>query len=278
VIIINVIIYFSMISFMFIFLKVAADPLVHKIVVMDGGSIVKEGTYSELLHPDTGCEVFRKLLETFSSEVEEEKQQGAQSKIQDESTTADAEPSTSVDKVEEKVDEIEEKVNSVEEGINNNNNYAGPSPANMVATNNGQLTVVEERHQGAVKTTSYLKYMSASGGLTLPLIVILLYPIAETLSCVQSYWLGLYQEHNGSDDDGEGGSDLNGKWSYGFFLSSYTFFVLLLFAVLCVRSVLLASFVLRSSNNMHFRALKAVLRSPLSFFDTVMFIIYVYLY
>jgi ABC-type multidrug transport system fused ATPase/permease subunit len=258
-----------MISFMFMFLKVAADPLVHKIVVMDGGSIVAEGTYSELLHPDTGCEVFRKLLETFSSEVEEEeeeeeKQQGAQIKIQDESTTADAEPSTAVDKEEEKVGK--------EEGINNNNNNAGPSSVNMVA-NNGQLTVVEERHQGAVKTTSYLKYMSASGGLTLPVIVILLYPIAETLSCVQSYWLGLYQEHNGSEDDVEGGSDLNGKWSYTFFLSSYTFFVLLLFAVLCVRSVLLASFVLRSSNNMHFRALKAVLRSPLSFFDTVMFII-----
>eukprot|EP00615_Pteridomonas_danica_P000077 CAMPEP_0114338746 /NCGR_PEP_ID=MMETSP0101-20121206/7244_1 /TAXON_ID=38822 ORGANISM="Pteridomonas danica, Strain PT" /NCGR_SAMPLE_ID=MMETSP0101 /ASSEMBLY_ACC=CAM_ASM_000211 /LENGTH=895 /DNA_ID=CAMNT_0001471435 /DNA_START=503 /DNA_END=3192 /DNA_ORIENTATION=+ len=91
---------------------VASDPAVHQIVVMDHCSIIAVGNYQSLVDPINGCEQFKKLLETFSSEQDDENDENDTSVKKDIIMSDDVSDDVSDDQEEEEEEE-EERVEAV---------------------------------------------------------------------------------------------------------------------------------------------------------------------
>jgi hypothetical protein len=99
--------------------------------------------------------------------------------------------------------------------------------------------------------------------------------VCETLNTLQSYWLaseGQRMQRDDQDDDDTDEDDTDDSASSSSsskLVAVYGVLVGVTFACLCLRAVLFSSFIARSASSLHAQALRGVLRSPMSFFDTV---------
>jgi len=285
---------------------VARDPAVHEIIVIDQGRVVSRGSFEKLVGfrdnatNSEGCAVFRRLLESFSAALPQQAQSPALPSLEMEGRQAEqgsglenltdnVDGNNAIDEDAAKhgslalIDDISGGKIAAEEGASPNE---PPSPSRIEA--GAVLTGVESRHSGAVRSASYFRYFcspSKSGdsncwGLFVVCGALALFPLCEGLNTLQSYWLArkaqqLQQHENQDDDDGgdsgddgENEDDTRTQVISSSLVLVYGVLVGATFACLCFRALLFSTFVAQSSSKLHAQALKGVLRSPMSFFDT----------
>jgi ABC-type multidrug transport system fused ATPase/permease subunit len=118
------------------------------------------------------------------------------------------------------------------------------------------------RFQGKVQFGVYYFYFKSSGGIILWFILILLFIIIRLLTVGETYWLKVWSEDN--NDDGPVSRDTI------YYIQIYALIALASAFFTITRMAWQFFFVsLKGSRTLFSKLLNAILRAPLSFFDTV---------
>jgi ATP-binding cassette subfamily C (CFTR/MRP) protein 1 len=206
-------------------------PKTDRILVMDGGVVVEEGPYAELVKGGaTGA--LRRMVETY--DAESTSPTGSSSAVDD-----DAAADSSSVLVEP-------------EGEKKPEDPAGEAAAEEEGT--GQLTEEEARSTGHVDRRMYLRYFQAAGvgGVSAVVALFMLSPLFVAFS---TYWLAIWTEQRL-------------EISQLAYLGVYALISLGSLIFIFVRQGIRAVVSVRASASLHRALLKSLLRAPLSFFHT----------
>ena len=121
----------------------------------------------------------------------------------------------------------------------------------------GGLVTEEERNLGAVSLKVYLNYIRAGGGYLIFLLAFMMFILCAGNDLVNSLWITLWT----SDASYE-------RHPQHFYLGFYALTCFTSGIFVFLRSMFLARFGVRASNELHRGLLASILRAPMSFFDT----------
>ncbi|KDO18969.1 hypothetical protein SPRG_14806 [Saprolegnia parasitica CBS 223.65] len=131
-------------------------------------------------------------------------------------------------------------------------------PTPRTTTTTSSLITTEDRAVGHVHRDMYRVWLRACGGVGLGALVVGLFVLAQALTLASTLWLAVWSEHIAAGDDEDGGVYL------GVFVALNVAFVGSLFC----RSLAISLVGLRGSRRLFAQLLQALLRAPLSFFET----------
>lgn len=190
-------------------------PLVDRIIVMENGKIVEDGTYDGLVK--TGG-AFSFLIKQFGAQEDAQKE------------------------------EEEEEVDGGEAAVE-------AAKKRRKAIQGAQQMQAEERNTGSVKGTVYGQYLKAANGQILIPLLLLSAIFTQGAQVMSGYWLVYWQEF---------------KWhkSQGFYMAIYASLGAAQALGTFVTGAVLSFITYFASRALHKAALKRLMYSPMSFFDT----------
>ncbi|KDO28325.1 hypothetical protein SPRG_06375 [Saprolegnia parasitica CBS 223.65] len=127
-----------------------------------------------------------------------------------------------------------------------------------MTTTTSSLITTEDRAVGHVHRDIYRVWLRACGGVGLGALVVGLFVLAQALTLASTLWLAVWSEHMAAGDDEDGSVYL------GIFVALNVAFVGCLFC----RSLAISLVGLRGSRRLFAQLLQALLRAPVSFFET----------
>mmetsp|Transcript_6110 Transcript_6110/g.15236 ORF Transcript_6110/g.15236 Transcript_6110/m.15236 type:complete len:1427 (-) Transcript_6110:1683-5963(-) len=211
-----------------------SHPRVDKIVVMQGGRIIEQGTYKELsLDKTSEFSRFLTVIEETGVSAEhqhDDNDDGGFGENLSGKSSGGSSP----------------KASPAKEG------GSQESPKKK----DNKLMTTEERSIGHVTADVYLYWASkAGGGAWVPLTIIFVYGLVELIAVASKWWLTYW---------GQNGSASNQV----FFLSIYAIINLVNVIAIFLRIIFLMVLGLRASKNIFRNLLEVVMYAPMSFFDT----------
>ncbi|KAF9974715.1 hypothetical protein BGZ73_001834 [Actinomortierella ambigua] len=228
-------------------------PDVDYIVCMKDGRIDQQGTYSQLMSDEQGS--FRALMEQYGG------QEDASSGASDDGASDREGASSTGDAVDTSVD-FSETVVSLDEKVGEDNRMApqkeksikDESTESEPAQKPTKQIVDEERAKGAIKSGVYLAYFKTAGWRLWGLAAFC-YLLQQAQSVGMNYWLSLWT---------------NNTLSLPMFqyIIVYVVFAIDQLGMGLTATALLSKIIIRTTRTIHDQAMGAVLRAPLSFFDT----------
>jgi len=129
------------------------------------------------------------------------------------------------------------------------------------ANKEGKIISVETRQEGKVSLKVYFAYFQAIGPL-LAVLIIGFYVVTQLFSILANWWLS-----NWTNSVGDNGEDSKGRDSK-YYLSIYVAFSFAAIGATLFRSFSMVFGSIKGSKLFHEKMFKAVIRSPMSFFDT----------
>ncbi|KAJ3109314.1 hypothetical protein HDU97_007808 [Phlyctochytrium planicorne] len=215
-------------------------PEVDRIIVLDKGEVVEDGTYDELMAKEGG--VTRKMMEEFGGIEEEEEEEEHEEKDQAAQGHPDGENTGNV-------------VKAVKEKGSKGKLAASKEELGEKKKEDGKLMQVEERQVGTVSFGTLREYVTQGGGLPMALLVLLGVTLAQVARILTDNWLAFWSSNR---------YDLSTQTYIGVYvalgLSQAVFLIVFSFSLVYAG--------LWSSQNMHVLALRRVLKAPVAFFDT----------
>jgi len=118
----------------------------------------------------------------------------------------------------------------------------------------GELTTEENRVKGQVKSSVYLLYFAAAGGIWIVLLVLFAFLIAEVTRVFNTWWVTYWSNDRAHREP---------LWYVGI----YAALALLSIILMGVRYMALYFTGLKASHKLHDGLLQGIMRSPMSFFD-----------
>jgi len=237
------------------------DPMVDRIIVLNEGRIVEEGSYTELSSQEDSH--FKRFL-TVLAETSETNSQGLEdASIVSNDTdslvcSASANSLTSLSELHASKDEpnspppkyvVKKRSSSMSIKLLKGDEAVKAAKAGETMTDE-----LRERKTGQVSHKVYVAWAKAAGGMWIPLVMLVTFGSTEGLRVMSTWWLTYWADHPAS--------------SSAVFLGTYAAinggtmiinFVRLLFISICG---------LRASKRIYNDVLARILRAPMSFFDT----------
>ena len=244
-------------------LKVAKN-----IYVMQGGSIVEEGTYQDAIQKEGNDSILKNLLITFDSNTNNNSDYESQSEDQQEQPNESKDISNK-DRLhmEETLDgdigySDVQNTNDVENIILRRTSFATLKSIPLVETDENKKKTSQKREEtaeGRVKLSVYIAYAKACGitGVVLFGIFLLL---SRFFDLGERFWLKFWSESN--EKSGTNGNTV-------MFVSVYALIGITSAAFSNLRTIILLIYCsIRASKNLHNDMAFSVLRSPMQFFET----------
>jgi ABC-type multidrug transport system fused ATPase/permease subunit len=213
-------------------LQFLSHPRVDRIVVLKDGESIESGSFNEL--NSNSSSQFRRLLDSLNE---------SRTKRVDSREDLGDEPGTTKTKT---------KGSNPGDGLADQKKEKDRSPKEKAP-----LMKEEERETGVVSRKVYMSWARAAGGLWIILFVLILYALAEGTKLLSNWWLTFWSEH--------GNETANSQMR---FLGVYAFINIVAILFNVSSSVVMMLVALRASRALFSRLLDAVLRAPMSFFDT----------
>ncbi|KAI8871464.1 P-loop containing nucleoside triphosphate hydrolase protein [Ramicandelaber brevisporus] len=220
-------------------------PHAHQVLVLENGSVAAEGSPGEVRsHP-----ALLELLKIEAVEVEHQKQQEQgqlehQSKVQ----LVTPEPESVAEQEEEEEEEEQSESNATAE------------QSEAARRETGRLIEEEHRYHGAVKSSHYLSFIDAVGGMHLVVAMFALFAFAQITVVVKDLILRSWLANSSSGN----GNDNNPTSFLRVYASISASSMVLSYLADCVVYILC----MKGSSVLHARLVKSLLRAPLSFYDT----------
>ncbi|KAG0238087.1 hypothetical protein BGW42_007641 [Actinomortierella wolfii] len=229
-------------------------PDVDYVVIMKDGVIEEQGTYKQLMSHDKGN--FRTLMEqyggqedasTHSTDESESIQEVDRSSMEKHAEVLPDEPKTIVSEK-----DSDSEVSQVPQDAESDGKDS-KADAKSVKDVSKQI-VDEERAKGAVGSQVYLAYFKTAG-MKLWGVAIFFYAMQQAQSVGMNYWLSLWTD------------DKLGLPMFQYIIV-YVVFALDQLGLALTATALLSRIIIKTTRMIHDRAMEAVLRAPLAFFDT----------
>ncbi|KAJ3320136.1 Multidrug resistance-associated protein 1 [Blyttiomyces sp. JEL0837] len=226
-------------------------PSVDRVIVVNSGKIVEDGTYDELMHIEGG--VLQRMMREFggtSEESDEEPSDGVKTEkdpavVNETDNKLTSEPDKQSD----------ENLKATNDAVVNLSDKSKPVE-NVEVEAAKKLMQKEERNVGGVTASLYTSYLRLGGGAKMALLIVLGALASQVSRVMTDNWLAFWSYRryaNLSDADYEG---------------TYVALGLAQTVFLAVFSVSLVFTGLWSSQSLHELGIASVLNAPLSFFDT----------
>ncbi|KAE8913580.1 Multidrug resistance-associated protein 1 [Phytophthora fragariae] len=221
-----------------------------KIVVLENGMIVEDGSYEDLMEKDGG------LLMDLVAKYKDQDQQ------QEPSTIEDVEDEISLDELEE-----DEEDNPTPERLGRrlSRSSVRSDRTTSDAGADAQLITDEDRSVGDVAWQVYKTWIMAFGGISAGLLVIIVFIATQCVNLMSTWWLSFWSEHSQPKDDDEQPAD---PQSQMFYVYVYMGLNVAYAVALYVRAITTYKGGLRASRSLFQDLLARILRAPTSFFDT----------
>ncbi len=212
-------------------------PRVSKILVVEGGTVVEEGTYQSLLSTDS---LFNKLIKNYKDSSSESMSISRESSKADLSAMTDSEGT---------------KVSDDAGSPKTSAKIRAPaSPAKDNSKSKLMTDELKERSTGSVSRKMYFLYGRAAGGLHVVAVLLLGYAAVEAMTVGNRWWLSYWSEH--------------GDKSQWMMLGIYTLINLTVVISMFLRQLFLYLSGLKAARKLYMELLESILRAPMSFFDT----------
>ncbi|KAA8499894.1 Multidrug resistance-associated protein 1 [Porphyridium purpureum] len=215
-------------------------PECDRVVVLEGGEVVAQGTYKELM---AGNESFRKLMQESNSAVQAT-EDSAEGGAMAATATAIAPPVDS----EYQFDAMSKK-------------HTARLLEKMTSNLQRKDTLIstEDRNTGNIKLQVYLDYAKNCGGTVRFIVVLIFFAVTTTVGVLNNWWLSYWSEEESVNPD---------RYTNGFYLGIY-FLLAIAFAVMTfIRTIIFLRMALGASKKLHERCYFSVTHAPMEFFDT----------
>jgi len=228
-----------------------SNPLVDKIVVLNGGSIVEVGTFTELSRAQNS--LFSSLLSVIAESGAANIDDDQNESVEDVSDKVDEFPDNlSDDLSEEASDTIVEKIVDDDMlSIDEDSDDGEKSTTGRLMTNE-----MDEREKGHVGIEVYWSWIEAAGGIGVALLVLLGFTIDQSLS-IASKWFLTYWSRHAEDSDNER------------FLNIFAAINIAAVLTIFLRIIFIFLAGLKASRILFSELLRAVMIAPMSFFDSM---------
>ncbi|ETN05307.1 hypothetical protein PPTG_23495 [Phytophthora nicotianae INRA-310] len=216
----------------------------NRIVVLENGVIVENGTYEDLMEKDGGL-----LMDLVAKYKDQDEQQDSQT-IEDD---------ISVDELEE-----DEEDNPTPERLARRLSRSSVRSERSLSEvgMEAQLMTDEDRSVGDVAWQVYKTWIMAFGGIFAGLVVIIIFIATQCVNLLSTWWLSFWSEHS-QPKDGPAN-----KESEMFYVYIYMALNLAYAVALYIRAITTYKGGLRASKSLFQNLLARILRAPTSFFDT----------
>jgi ATP-binding cassette subfamily C (CFTR/MRP) protein 1 len=218
-----------------------------KIVVLENGVIVEDGAYDDLMVKDGG------LLMDLVAKYKEQDQQEPTHTIEDD---------ISVDEME---DDEEDNPTPERLGRRLSRSSVRSERTSEGGDVEGQLITDEDRSVGDVAWPVYKTWITAFGGISAGLLVVVVFIVTQCVNLLSTYWLSFWSEHSQPKDDEEQPAD---PQSQMFYVYVYMGLNVAYAVALYIRAITTYKGGLRASRSLFQSLLARILRAPTSFFDT----------
>ncbi|KAG7388147.1 ATP-binding cassette sub- C member 8 [Phytophthora pseudosyringae] len=220
-----------------------------KIVVLENGMIVEDGTYKVLMAKDGG------LLMDLVAKYKDQDQQ-------EPNTIEEVEDEVSLDELEE-----DEEDNPTPERLGRRLSRSSVRSERSAseAGVDAQLMTDEDRSVGDVAWQVYKTWIVAFGGISAGLLVIIIFIATQCVNLLSTWWLSFWSEHSQTEDDND---EQANQQSQMFYVYVYMALNVVYAVALYVRAITTYKGGLRASRSLFQNLLARILRAPTSFFDT----------
>ncbi|RLN48167.1 hypothetical protein BBJ29_000290 [Phytophthora kernoviae] len=222
-----------------------------KIVVLENGTIVEDGTYPDLMEKDGGL-----LMDL----VAKYKDQDQQNEVH---TTEELEDDISLDELEE-----DEEDNPTPERLGrrlSRSSVRSERSSEAGAGAEGQLMTDEDRSVGDVAWQVYKTWILAFGGIFAGLTIVIIFIATQFVNLLSTWWLSFWSEHSQPTDDDDEPAN---PQSQMFYVYVYMGLNAAYAVALYIRAITTYKGGLRASQSLFQNLLARILRAPTSFFDT----------
>lgn len=219
-------------------------PACSRVVVLDGGKIVQQGSFEELRREGRArSSVFCDMMSAYAQSLTRE------------------EPGTEIDGG-AGVDECKDAsaptsavplLQGGKSGKGGKSEQEGEARGSKEAA--GKLVEVEDREIGHVSKEVYLVWLRAAGGVCVGGVLVLLFMLCEMASVGSSIWLAFWSEHHA-------------EFSSSFFLGVYSLLCLAIAALMAAREIFTRLSAWNAGQSLFREFLAAVLLAPMAFYDT----------
>uniref|UniRef100_M4BJZ7 Uncharacterized protein n=1 Tax=Hyaloperonospora arabidopsidis (strain Emoy2) TaxID=559515 RepID=M4BJZ7_HYAAE len=220
-----------------------------KILVLENGVILEEGTYEHLMHKEGGL-----LMDLVANYKYREQQE----------PPASEEPSD-VTLLEELKEDEEDNPTPERLGRRLSRLSVRSERSTSEGDVNTQLIADEDRSVGDVAWPVYKTWIMAFGGICAGLVVIAIFVGTQFLELLSTWWLTFWSEQSQSEESNDQPAD---RPSQMFYVYVYMGLNGLYAVALYVRTLAIYKGGLRASRSLFQNLLARILRAPTSFFDT----------
>jgi len=217
-------------------LQYLSHPLVDRIIVLKEGKVIESGSFAELNSNETSQ--FKIFLDSFN-----------ETKTSKDESPAD---DTTVDEARKEI--ISDKMED-EDLLGKRNSLSRKSIITDSLKDDQMNDEMQERETGRVSTEVYLAWAKAAGGVWVIALILIGFALNEAIQFAPKWWLTYWSEHGSSTNQFH-------------FLDIYALIsgAAMIGTFLC--SITVVMFALKASKSMYSRLLEAVMKAPMSFFDT----------
>lgn len=217
-------------------LQYLSHPLVDRIIILKEGKVIESGTFNEL--NSNKSSQFKTFLDSFN-----------------ETRTSDDGKSDDDDKENDAVSDKIDDENLLKTQTSLRRKSSTRSSINESLRGNQMNNEMRNRETGKVSTKVYVAWAKAAGGVWVMALFVLGFAINEAVQFSPKWWLTYWSKHGTSTNQMH-------------FLDIYALISAAAMVTTLLCSLTVITFSLRASKDMFSRLLKAVMKAPMSFFDT----------
>jgi len=217
-------------------LQYLSHPLVDRIIILKEGKVIESGTFNEL--NSNKSSQFKTFLDSFN-----------ETRTSDDGKSDDDEKQN--DAVSDKIED--EGLLKTQTSLRRKSSTL--SNINESSRGDQMNDEMRKRETGKVSTKVYVAWAKAAGGVWVMALFVLGFAINETVQFAPKWWLTYWSEHGTSSNQFH-------------FLDIYALISAAAMVTTLFCSLTVITFSLRASKDTFSRLLKAVMKAPMSFFDT----------